>query len=125
MGNQQTKGRQDAMEGMLTELKTAAEMVVNPVAELRSAVEMITNRMSKMQDLEKDLEGTKGTVEALCARPTRSPKDPAQAPQGESSDDWHGDALEDPGSSRPWKATSRFRTQRGWWHPLPDTDGQQ
>ena len=80
MGYQQTRGRQDAMEGMLTELRKAVEMVANPVAELRSAVEMITNKMSKMQDLEKDLERTKRIVEALRARPTGSSEDPAQAP---------------------------------------------
>ena len=86
VGYQQTRGRQDAMEGMLTELRKAVEMVANPVAELRSAVEMITNKMSKMQDLEKDLERTKRIVEALRARPTGSSEDPAQAPQGVSSD---------------------------------------
>ena len=37
MGYQQTRGRQDAMEGMLTELRKAVEMVANSVAELRSA----------------------------------------------------------------------------------------
>ena len=67
-----TRRRQDAKEGMLTELWKAVEMVANPVAELRSAVEMITNKMSKMQDLEKDLERTKRIVEALRARPTGS-----------------------------------------------------
>ena len=65
MGHHQTSGRQDAMEGMLTELKKAVEMVANPVAGLRSAVEMITNKMSKMQDLEKDVERIKRIVEAL------------------------------------------------------------
>ena len=39
-----------------------------------------------MQDLEKDLERTKRIVEALRARPTGSSEDPAQAPQGVSSD---------------------------------------
>ena len=103
-------------------LRKAVEMVANPVAELRSAVEMITNKMSKMQDLEKDLERTKRIVDALRARPTGSSEDPAQAPQGVSSD---GDAREDPGSPRPRRATSSFGTQRGWWHSLPDTDGLQ
>ena len=51
-----------------------------------SAEEIITNKMSKMQDLEKELERTKRTFEALYARPTGSPEDPAQAPQGVSSD---------------------------------------
>ena len=68
------------------ELRKAAEVVANPVAELRSAVEMITNKMSKMQDLEKDLERTKRIVEAQRARPTGSSEDPAQAPQRVSSD---------------------------------------
>ena len=71
---------------MLTEFRKAVEMVANPVAELSSAVEMISNKMSKMQDLEKDLERTKRPVEALYARPTGSPEDPAQALQGVSSD---------------------------------------
>ena len=117
--------RQDAMEGMLTELRTAVEIVVNPVAELRSAVEMITNRMSKMQDLERDLEGTKRTVVALYARPTGSPKDPAQAPQGESSDG----GTEVLGRIREalvrGEQPQASGTQRGWWHPPPDRDGLQ
>ena len=113
MGYQQTRRRQDAMEGMLTELRKTVEMVANPVAELRSAVEMITNKMSKMQDLEKDLERTKWMVEALRARPTGSSEDPAQAPQAVSSDGGTG-------------MLGRIReAQRGWWHSLPDTDGLQ
>ena len=57
-------------------------MAANLVAELRSAVEMITNKMSKMQDLERDLERTKRIVKALRARPTGSSEDQAQALHG-------------------------------------------
>ena len=78
MGYQQTRERQDAMEGMLSELRKAVEMVANLVAELRSAVEMITDELSKM---ERNLEGTKRTGEALYARRTGSPKDPAKHPK--------------------------------------------
>ena len=85
MGYQQTRRRQDAVEGMLMELRKAVEMVANPVAELPSALEMITNKMSKMQDFEEDLERTKRIVEALRARPMGSSEDPAQARQGASS----------------------------------------
>ena len=68
------------MEGMLTELRKAVEMIANPVAELRSAVEMIT----KKQDagLGEGPGADKADIEALYARPTGSPEDLAQAPNG-------------------------------------------